>query len=147
MWATDQKFLQGESQLPRSEIKEAEMRVEITARSLELTDTMKERMEQRLLKFKRYFNGVMDCHVYGSQERFVYKFEMTLHGNGFNLFAEAHDEDLHAAFESAADKMERQIRKLKDKIRRRRPRRPEAPVSETAESDEVEDFSEEIEST
>jgi ribosome-associated translation inhibitor RaiA len=41
------------------------MRVEITARSFELTDQNRERMEQRLLKFKRYFNEVMDCHVYG----------------------------------------------------------------------------------
>ena len=123
------------------------MRIEITARSIELTDTTRERMEQRLLKFKRYFSEVMDCHVFGSQERFVYKFEITLHGNGFNLFAEAHDEDLHAAFDATADKMERQIRKLKEKIKRRRPRRPEVPVPEPAEAEDIEDFSEELEST
>jgi putative sigma-54 modulation protein len=126
------------------------MRIEITARSIELSDTTRERMEQRVLKFKRYFNEVMDCHIFGSHERFVHKFEITLHGNGFNLFAEAHDEDVHAAFEAAADKMERQIRKLKDKIKRRRPRRPEVPAPETPETEEtedIEDFSEELEST
>ena len=123
------------------------MRVEITARSLELTDSTKEHMEQRVLKLKRYFNEVMDCHIYGSLERFVYKFEITLHGNGFNLFAEAHAEDLHAAFESAADKMERQTRKLKDKIRRRRGRKPEISVPHTAEAEEIGDFTEELEGT
>jgi putative sigma-54 modulation protein len=123
------------------------MRVEITARSLELTDNMKERMEQRLMKFRRYFSEVMDCHVYGDQERFVYKFEITLHGNGFNLFAEAHDEDLHAAFENAADKMERQIRKLKDKIKRRRPRKPVVSTAEAEEAEDAEDFTEEFENT
>ena len=123
------------------------MRVEITARSMELTDGMREHMERRLVKLKRYFSEVMDCHIYGDLERFVYKFEITLHGNGFNLFAEAHDEDLHAAFENAADKMERQIRKLKDKVRRRRGRKPEIAEPEGAEGEEINDFSEELEGT
>ncbi len=123
------------------------MRIEITARSMELTDGMKEHMEQRLLKIKRYFSEVMDCHVYGHMERFVYKFEIALHGNGFNLFAEAHDDDLHAAFESAADKMERQIRKLKDKMRSKRGRKLEIAVPESAEAEEMDDFTEELEGT
>jgi putative sigma-54 modulation protein len=123
------------------------MRVEINARSMELTDGMKEHMERRLLKLKRYFSEVMDCHIYGDLERFIYKFEITLHGNGFNLFAEAHDEDLHAAFESAADKIERQTRKLKDKIRGRRGRKPEIAVSEGADTEDMNDFTEELEGT
>jgi putative sigma-54 modulation protein len=123
------------------------MRVEITARSMELTDGIKEHMELRLLKLKRYFSEVMDCHIYGDLERFIYKFEITLHGNGFNLFAEAHDEDLHAAFENAADKMERQIRKLKDKIRSKSRRKPEIAVPESAEAEEMNDFTEEFEGT
>jgi putative sigma-54 modulation protein len=123
------------------------MRVEITARSMELTDTVREHMEQRVLKLKRYFSEVMDCHIYGDLERFIYKFEITLHGNGFNLFAEAHDADLHAAFEAAADKMERQIRKLKDRIRSRRGRKPEISVPETPEAEEFSDLTEELEGT
>jgi putative sigma-54 modulation protein len=121
------------------------MRIEITARSMELTDGMREHMEQRLLKLKRYFSEVMDCHIYGDLERFVYKFEITLHGNGFNLFAEAHSEDLHAAFEGAADKMERQIKKLKDKIKSRRGRKLEIAMPESADADEMNDFTEELE--
>lgn len=120
------------------------MRIEITARSLELTDTVREHIEKRLLKTKRYFEGVLDVHVFARLERFIYKFEITLHGNGFDLFAEAHDEDLHAAFESAADKMERQVRKLKDKIRRRRSRKPEVAVAGEQETDEMNEFGEEV---
>jgi putative sigma-54 modulation protein len=112
------------------------MRIEITARSLELTDSMRAHIEKRLLKLKRYFEGVLECHVIAQLERFIYRFEITVHGNGFDMFAEAHDEDLHVAFESAADKIERQVRKLKDKIRRRRGRKPEASLIAEAESEE-----------
>lgn len=118
------------------------MRIEITARSLELTDGMKEHIEKRLLKLKRYFEGVLECHVIAQLERFVYRFEITLHGNGFDLFAEAHDGDLHVAFENSADKIERQVRKLKDKIRRRRSRKPEASLITEGESEEQDEATE-----
>jgi putative sigma-54 modulation protein len=115
------------------------MRVEITARSLELTDLMREHIENRLLKLKRYFDGVLECHVVAQIERFMYRFEITLHGNGFDLFAEAHAEDLHVAFESAAEKMERQVRKLKDKIRRRRSRKSDTLPGGGVESEAIEE--------
>jgi putative sigma-54 modulation protein len=121
------------------------MRIEITARALELTDTMKEHIETRLAKLRRYFEGVLECHVYGHLERFIYKFEIKLHGNGFDLFAEAHAEDLHVAFENAAEKMERQVKKLKEKIKGRRSRKPDVPVTDLVDSDEVEDVAEEYE--
>jgi putative sigma-54 modulation protein len=115
------------------------MRIEITARSLQLTDGMRDHIERRLSKLKRYFSGVLECHVIAQIERFIYTFEITLHGNGFDLFAEAQSEDLHAAFESAADKMERQVRKFKDKIKSRRARKPEIADSGESEAEEVGD--------
>jgi putative sigma-54 modulation protein len=123
------------------------MRLEITQRSVDLSDATKEHMEARLRKLKRFFDGVLDCHVFASLERFIYKFEITLHGTGFDLFSEAHDEDMHAAFERAADKMERQVKKVKDKIKDRRVRKPGIPEPETAESDEFSDLTEEFEGT
>jgi putative sigma-54 modulation protein len=121
------------------------MRIEITERSLELTDTMREHIEKRVLKFRKFYEGVLACHVFASLERFIYKFEITVHGTGFDLFAEAHAEDLHAAFESAGDKMERQVKKLKDKIRRRRMRKPEVAMTSEEGAEELEDMSEEFE--
>jgi putative sigma-54 modulation protein len=118
------------------------MRIEITARSIELTDGMRDHIEKRLQKLPRYFHGLLECHVIARLERFIHKFEITLHGNGFDLFAEAHDQDLHAAFESAADKMERQVRKLKDKIRTRRGRRPDMIPPEEPPALEAEELTE-----
>jgi len=123
------------------------MRLEITQRSVDLSDGTKEHMEARLLKLKKFFDGVLDVHVFASLERFIYKFEITLHGTGFDLFAEAHDKDLHAAFESAVDKIERQVKKVKGKIQDRRVRKPGIPDTEAEESDEFSDLTEEYEGT
>jgi len=123
------------------------MRLEITQRSVDLSEGTKEHMEARLLKLKKFFDGVLDCHVFASLERFIYKFEITVHGTGFDLFAEAHDQDLHAAFESAADKMERQVKKVKGKILDRRVRKPGIPDPVTEETGEFSDLTEEYEET
>jgi putative sigma-54 modulation protein len=123
------------------------MRIEITQRSLDLTDSMKEHMEERLLKLRKFYDGVLECHVFGNLEGFIYKFEITVHGNGFDLFAEAHGEELHAAFESAVDKMERQVKKTKGKIQDRRGRKLEIPIPETEQEDEFSDLTEEYEGT
>jgi putative sigma-54 modulation protein len=119
------------------------MRIEITSKSLELTDGMRDHIEKRLAKLTRYFDGVLDCHVILRVEHFTHRFEITLHGQGFDFFSEGHAEDIYAAFDGAAEKMERQVRKLKDKIKRRRTRKTEvAPVvsgDETGEEDLTDD--------
>lgn len=110
------------------------MRIDITSKSLELTDGMRDHIEKRMAKLKRYFDEVLDCHVILRIERFTHKFEITLHGQGFDLFSEGHAEDIYAAFDVAAEKMERQVKKHKDKIKRKRPRRSEAaPVASQGE--------------
>jgi putative sigma-54 modulation protein len=122
------------------------MRVEITSKSLEVTDAMRDHVEKRLIKLKRYFDGVLDCHVVIRVERFIYTCEITLHGQGFDFFSEGHAEEVYAALDAAADKMETQVRKMKDKIRAKRGRRPTAESATPAESGEpaeIDDFLEE----
>jgi putative sigma-54 modulation protein len=118
------------------------MRIEITSRSFEITDSVRDYIEERLNKLTRYFDRIIECHVILQVERFIYKFEITLHGNGLDLFAEADAEDLYVAFDAAAGKMERQVKKHKDKVRKRKGKKPE--IQATGEPEE-EDFDEIVE--
>lgn len=112
------------------------MRIEITSKSFEITDNVREYIEEKLNKLTRYFDKLIECHVILKVERIIYRFEITLHGNGFDLFAEAHAEDMYAAFEAAVGKMERQVRKHKEKVRNHKGRKPELqPVEDTGDED------------
>jgi len=121
------------------------MRVEITSRSFEITDNVREYVEKRLSKLTRYFDRVMECHVILQVERFIYKFEITLHGDGFDLFAEARAEDLYVAFDAAAGKMERQVRKQKEKVRKHKGRRPDIQPLTRPEDEDLDEYVEEYE--
>jgi len=121
------------------------MRIEITSKSFEVTDNVREYIEERLNKLTRYFDKLIECHVILKIEHITHTFEITLHGNGFDLFAEAHDEDLFVAFDAAAGKMERQVRKHKDKVRTHKGRKPEIQVAEEAGDEDLDEMVEEYE--
>ena len=121
------------------------MRIEITSKSFEITDSVREYIEERLNKLTRYFDRLIECHVILKVERIIYQFEITLHGNGFDLFAEARGEDVYVAFDAAAGKMERQVRKHKDKVRKRKGRRPEIQVMEDTGDEDLDEMVEEYE--
>ena len=123
------------------------MRIEITSKSFEITDSVRDYIEERLNKLPRYFDRLIECHVILRVERITYKFEIALHGNGFDLFAEAHAEDLYVAFDAAAGKMERQVRKHKDKVRHRKGRRPEVQPPVGPEDEDLDEMVEEFEET
>jgi putative sigma-54 modulation protein len=121
------------------------MRIEITSKSFEITDNIREYVEERLNKLTRYFDKLIECHVILKVERFIYDFEITLHGNGFDLFAEARAEDVFAAFDAAAGKMERQVRKHKEKVRNRKGRKPELLAPAEPEDEDLDEMVEEYE--
>lgn len=121
------------------------MRIEITSKSFEITESVRDYIEERLNKLTRYFDRLIECHVILQVERFIYKFEITLHGNGFDLFAEARAEDVFVAFDAAAGKMERQVRKHKDKVRKRKGRKPDIQALEGPEDEDLDEIVEEYE--
>jgi putative sigma-54 modulation protein len=55
-----------------------------------------------------------------SVEKLKQKAEATMHVSGKNLFAEAEDENLYTAIDMLTDKLDRQVRKHKDKLSSRR---------------------------
>jgi putative sigma-54 modulation protein len=51
-----------------------------------------------------------------SVEKLRHKAEATVHINGNNLFADSVQEDMYAAIDALADKLDRQVKKHKEKM-------------------------------
>lgn len=82
---------------------------------MESTNAIKDYTENKLEKIKKYVQEPLDIHVIFSKERFQYLTEINLSGNGLELHAEDRSEDLYAAMDLVMDKVERQLRRLRDK--------------------------------
>ncbi len=99
------------------------MNTEITTRHFELTETLRQRAEDRLSKLQRYFDRIMEARVVVSFERNRYHAEAAITANGTPLVSHAVSESDKGALEQVIDKLEVQLRRHKDRLTRQKRRR------------------------
>ena len=92
------------------------MQITITARHFELTNAIRDFVEQSCEKLSRYFDHIISVDAILTLEKMRNHVEFNLHASKFNLHSEHEDMDLYVAVEAAVEKMERQLKKLKDKV-------------------------------
>ena len=93
------------------------MKISVTFRNTEGEDWQNQYVEERLKKLKRYIDNPVDAHVILSVEKFRNTAEIHLMANGLNINSREEDKDMHLAIDNAIEKIERQLKKHKEKIR------------------------------
>lgn len=93
------------------------MQLTITGHHLEITVPLREYVESKLERLQRHFDQITATHVILTVEKKVQKAEATIHIAGGDLFAHAESEDMYAAIDALADKLDRQLIKHKQKHR------------------------------
>lgn len=92
------------------------MQIQLTGHHLELTDSLRSYVTSKFERIGRHFEPVLDVHVVLTVEKLVHKAEATVHVSGGNVFADAQAADMYAAIDALVDKLDRQIKKHKEKI-------------------------------
>ena len=92
------------------------MQINLTGHHVELTPPLREYVNSKMERLERHFDHVTDIHVVLSVEKLRHKAEATLHVSGGTLFADAVQEDMYAAIDSLTDKLDRQVKKHKEKL-------------------------------
>ena len=91
------------------------MQVNVTGQHLEITDSLRDYITTKLAKLERHIDTVTHIHAILSVEKQRQKAEATIHINGANLFAAAEDENMYTAIDALIDKLDRQVKKHKEK--------------------------------
>ena len=92
------------------------MRIKITGRNIELTDGIKDAVEDKLNKLEKYFTPDTDVYVTLSVEKERQKVEVTIPMKGNYIRSEQVSNDMYVSIDMAVDLLERMIRKYKTKI-------------------------------
>lgn len=92
------------------------MQISVSGQHLDITDSLRNYVTSKLGKLERHFDKVTNVHAVLSVEKQRQKAEATIHINGANLFANAEDENMYAAIDSLTDKLDRQVKKHKEKL-------------------------------
>ena len=92
------------------------MQIDLTGHHVELTDPLRNYVSEKFERLERHFDNVTDVHVILSVEKLRHKAEATMQLSGGNLFADSTEEDMYAAIDGLTDKLDRQIKKHKEKM-------------------------------
>lgn len=93
------------------------MDIKITGRHVEVTDSIKNYVNEKIGKVEQYFDNITSTKVILSIEKDNQVAEAIITVPGSEFVAKADDKDLYAAIDMLEDKLARQLRKHKDKMR------------------------------
>jgi putative sigma-54 modulation protein len=91
------------------------MNLNVSGHHLAVTPAIRSYVESKLERVARHFDHVIDAHVILTVDKLRQKAEVTLHVRGKDLHCECEEDDLYAAIDLLADKLDRQVLRYKDK--------------------------------
>jgi putative sigma-54 modulation protein len=92
------------------------MQIELTGHNIEVTDSLRNYVNEKITRLERHFDKVSNTHVILSVENLTHKAEATVHMRGRDIFADCVEDDMYAAIDGLVDKLDRQVKKHKEKL-------------------------------
>ncbi|PIE51721.1 ribosomal subunit interface protein [Candidatus Fermentibacteria bacterium] len=90
------------------------MNIEISARHFDLTDALKNHVEEKLSMLDRFYDGIDDVHVILELTSGMNHSHVQLRGDRVRLDSRSESHDMYFAFDHCASNLERQLRKFKE---------------------------------
>jgi putative sigma-54 modulation protein len=96
------------------------MNLNVSGHHVDVTAAIRSYARSKLERVTRHFDHVIDAHVILTVDKLRQKAEVTLHVAGKDLHCESEGQDLYAAIDLLADKLDRQILRHKDRLSEKR---------------------------
>lgn len=93
------------------------MQINLSGHHVDVTDSLKDYVNTKFERLERHFDDVMDADVVLSVDKLEQKAEASIRYSGTRLFAESIHEDMYAAIDALTDKLDRQAKKQKEKLK------------------------------
>jgi putative sigma-54 modulation protein len=94
------------------------MQINLTGHHVDITDSLRNYVDTKFEKLERHFDSINNVHVILNVEKLNQKAEATVHLNGGEVFANSEHTDMYAAIDGLIDKLDRQVIKHKEKLKR-----------------------------
>lgn len=98
------------------------MNVNVAARHMELTDALKSYVENGLDRIRVHFDKVTSADVVLAIEKHRHIAEINVHANGLRVHSRESSHDMYASVDAVLEKLDKQVRKYKERINRHQPR-------------------------
>ena len=92
------------------------MQLNVSGHHVEVTQSMRDYLGSKVEKIARHFDIVSDVHCILTVEKLRHKAEATASVNGGKIYCDHTEEDMYAAIDGLVDKLERRVRKYKERL-------------------------------
>jgi len=96
------------------------MQTTVTFKHIDPSEHLKAYVSDKLDRFDKYLDNPAEANVVLTVEKFRHIAEINIAGDKLTIIASEETNDMYAAIDMALDKLEKQIKKSKQKIRERR---------------------------
>ena len=94
------------------------MQIAVTFRHMESSDAVRSYVEEKLARVKKYIEEPIDAQVVLSvQKKIHHRAEVTMVAKGLTMKSMEEKDDMYAAIDLMVDKIERQLKKYKEKLK------------------------------
>lgn len=97
------------------------MNLNITFRHVDPSDALKAYATEKVERLNKYFDGMVEGHVILGQEKIRHCAEVSLRANGMRVIAKEETGDFYTAIDNVVGKLERQLKRYKEKLKRHQP--------------------------
>jgi len=99
------------------------MQITITTRHFEAEERTKKYLSDKIEKLEKYFSKIISVKATLIKEGYRYIAEIALSAKDMQLVAKESEQDLHAAIDLALHKIEKQLMRVRDKIKEHKGRK------------------------
>jgi len=92
------------------------MQINLTGHHVDITPSLRSYVTEKLQRLERHFDQVVDAHVVLTVEKLQHKAEARIYLAGGSVYADALEGDMHAAIDALVDKLDRQVKRYKEKL-------------------------------
>lgn len=94
------------------------MQINLTGHHIDITSALRDYVHEKFKRLERHFTQLIDAHVILTVEKLEHKAEASMLVSGNKLFADAVEHDMYAAIDGLVDKLDRQVVKHKEKLKK-----------------------------
>ena len=92
------------------------MQVSVTFRHMDATDALKAFAAEKVSRIEKYIHTPTDAHVVLSVEKHMHRAEINVSANGMRIRGEESSGDMYGSIDGAAQKIERQLKRYRNKL-------------------------------
>ena len=96
------------------------MQTSVTFKNLDPSEHLKAYVSDKLDRFDKFLDNPAEANVVLAVEKFRHIAEINIAGDKLNIYGKEETNDMYSAIDMVLDKLEKQIKKSKQKIRERR---------------------------